>query len=283
MTAFRALFLLWLSGGFSSLALAQNLLQTIPPSVQRGMEAYKAERFEKANEAFEEAQTHMPSNAQLEFNRGTTFFKQQKYSEALQSFSRAQEWDDGKLRGDVFYNMGNAYAAMGKAADAMAAYRQALRVNPQDAMARNNLEFLLSQPPPPPQETPQDKDTSQEKDASDDDSASSQQSPRDNPAAPPPSDNENNAPEKPDNSPQDANPPKPEDAKQNNAPEETAKEEALEEKTPQDNASRQQGKRFSREEADKLLDAFGMDEKSYEAWRFQKKPPVEEWQYEKDW
>ncbi|MCL2313912.1 MAG: tetratricopeptide repeat protein, partial [Proteobacteria bacterium] len=139
----------WLSFAFSYSAFAQNLFQKIPPTVQHGIKAYRAEHFENALSAFEEAQTQMPSNAQLEFNRGTTLYKQGKYEEALQSLSHARELDDGRLYGDIFYNMGNTYAAMGNADDAIASYRQALRVNPQDTMARHNLEFLLSQPPSP--------------------------------------------------------------------------------------------------------------------------------------
>jgi len=251
----RVLFGLWLGLGFSSGAFAQNLFQKIPPGIQRGMEAYNQERFEEAHEAFEAAQREMPSNAQLEFNRGTTFFKQEKYQEALQSLSRAREWDDGKLQGDIFYNMGNAYAAMGKAEEAMASYRQALRVNPEDSMARNNLEFLLAQPPPPPpppQPSPEDEEDSEEED-------------------------------KPDgadthNSPPQADTQPGEDSKHNEA-----KEEAEDKSPPQEGPPKRQGKQLSREEADKILDAFGRDEKGYEPWRFQQKPPVEAWQYEQDW
>jgi len=281
----RAAFWLWLASSFFSVAFAQNLFQKIPPSVQRGMEAYQNERFEEADAAFAQAQTHMPSNAQLEFNRGTTFFKQEKYNEALQSLSRALEWDEGKLRGDVFYNMGNTYAAMGNTADAIASYRQALRANPQDEMARHNLEFLLSLPPPPP--PPEDSPTSPKEDekpsdassSSDTPSPSPQQQTQDNPDTSTSADKKNPAREN-----QESAPPTPGDAKDSPAPKHNdVNEETSEKNAPQEGASQRPTGRLRKEDADKILDAFGMDEKSYEPWRFQKKPPVEEWQYEQDW
>jgi len=272
------LFGLWFVLGFSSAAFAQNLFQKIPPSVQHGMEAYKQERFEQAHEAFEEAQTQMPANAQLEFNRGTTLYKQEKYQEALQSFSRARELNADKLRGDIFYNMGNTYAAMGNTADAIASYRQALRMNPEDSMARHNLEFLLHQPPPP-QKPQKNNDTSEEKDKpdntpSDAENVSSQQASSDKTTSTP-SDNETQTQGQKD-TPQNADDTKTGDKSKHSH----SKEEALDGNTP---SSGRRGKQLSQEDADKILDAFGMDEKSYEPWRFQKKPPVEEWQYEKDW
>jgi tetratricopeptide (TPR) repeat protein len=304
MTSHRVSFCLCLVFGLSSAAFAQNLFQKIPPGVQHGMDAYQKERFEEALEAFEEAQLEMPSNAQLEFNRGTTFYKQEKYNEALQSLNRARELDDGKLQGDVFYNMGNTYAAMGKASEAMASYRQALRANPQDTMARHNLEFLLSQPPPPPSAqkddaSPGEEDKPEDADPKSDTSdASSQQQPRDdaspqqprddsNPSASPGNEthaqgNQEGTPPTPDDT-EDAsqipNDTKPDgDSKQNNS-----KEEALDRNTQEDAPPGRQERRLRKEDADKILDAFGMDEKSYEPWRFQKKPPAEEGPYAKDW
>jgi|GEM_PF-1440613 len=318
---FRAWLLLWIVWSFSSFAFAQNLFQKIPPSIQRGMEAYQNERFEEANKAFEEALAHMPSNAQLEFNRGTTFFKQKKYHEALQSLERARELDDGKLRGDVFYNMGNTYAAMGKDADAIASYRQALRVNPQDNMARHNLEFLLSRPPPPEaQNSPGEKDSPQDAPSEPDaHSASAPQHTQDKQDTSTSSRNEKRTQENKENGPLDSSDAKPNEASRQDALNEDAlnedsrraelnedsvqdernehseqdelnkhsgQEEVHEETvegSPEEEGPKQQERQLGREEADKILDAFGVDEKSYEPWRFQQKPPAEERPYEQDW
>ncbi|MCL2626335.1 MAG: tetratricopeptide repeat protein [Cystobacterineae bacterium] len=282
---------LWLALAFSFPAFAQNLLQKIPPKVQRGIKAYGAERFEDALVAFDEAQREIPSNAQLEFNRGTTFYKQEKYEEALQSLSHARELDDGKLQGDIFYNMGNTYAAMGHAADAIASYRQALRINPQDAMARHNLEFLLGQPPAPQKDN--SKNNQKTKNTSGDNNPSDDSNPESNPNTPPqPKPRDNKIPP-PDN---ETTPPKNTHGNQENSSQtsqntqpdshsksEHSNEETLEKNAQEDGFLRQQKRQLGQEDADKILDAFGMDEKSYEPWRFQKKTPVEGWQYEQDW
>lgn len=45
---------------------------------------------------------------------------------------------------DLYYNLGNAYYRMGKPGQAIVAYERALRLNPTNADARTNLEFVNS-------------------------------------------------------------------------------------------------------------------------------------------
>ncbi|MCL2011531.1 MAG: tetratricopeptide repeat protein [Cystobacterineae bacterium] len=291
MTGFP--FLFWLGLAFSPFAFAQHLFQKIPPNVKQGIEAYQTERFEDAHSAFEEAKTQMPSNAQLEFNQGTTYYKQGQYDNALNALNRARELDNGKLRGDIFYNMGNTYAAMGNIADAIASYRQALRLNPQDTMARQNMEFLLHQPPAPPQDKlqnnpknnddPEGKNPSEPLDLEPEKNPSSPQKPQDNKTTSTPSEHETGGHENTE-SQENVSPTPQNTTPDNNSPMKNPSGAETADRNRQENSLPQQReKRLRKEDADRILDAFGMDEKSYEPWRLQKKPPAEGWQYEQDW
>ena len=46
---------------------------------------------------------------------------------------------DSKNEAETDYNLGNKYASQGKLEDAVTAYQQAITIDPNDAIAQNNL------------------------------------------------------------------------------------------------------------------------------------------------
>lgn len=124
------------------------------PRVQAGMEAEEKGDYETALKQYELAQKDFPSSAQLDFNRGHALHKLGRNEEAKQAFEKALEHDKGELANKIHFNLGNVLAALDKKREAIAEYRQALRVKPNDTHARHNMEVLLKNLPPPPPPTP---------------------------------------------------------------------------------------------------------------------------------
>lgn len=133
---------------------AMGLFEKNDPRVQAGMNAEEKGDYAAALEQYELAQKDFPTSAQLDFNRGHALHKLGRQDEAKQAFERALERDTGELANKIHFNLGNVLAAMDKKREAVAEYRQALRVKPDDALARHNMEVLLKNLPPPPPPTP---------------------------------------------------------------------------------------------------------------------------------
>lgn len=119
------------------------------PEIEAGTEAYDAQNFEEALARYDAAAKEKPSDPIVEYNRGLALHKLGRNDEAKQAFNRALDLDrEGKLSSKIHYNLGNVAAASGDKKEAIAQYRAALRKDPDDPLARHNLEVLLKNLPP---------------------------------------------------------------------------------------------------------------------------------------
>jgi Ca-activated chloride channel family protein len=119
------------------------------PEVERGTEAYDAQKFDEALTHYDAALKEKPADARVQYNRGLALHKLNRNDEAKQALQSALELDrSGELAGKIHYNLGNVAAAVGDKKLAVQEYRQALRKNPDDELARHNLEVLLKNLPP---------------------------------------------------------------------------------------------------------------------------------------
>jgi tetratricopeptide (TPR) repeat protein len=130
-------------------ALALGPLQRNHPVVERGLKAYESGRYDEALQAFDDAKRELPSSAALEFNRGNALYKLGRRDEAKDAYHRVSEAERSDLREKDYYNLGNVWAEMGNAKEAISAYRKALTLDPKDEDARHNLEVMLRNLPPP--------------------------------------------------------------------------------------------------------------------------------------
>ena len=152
--------------------LAPALGYAISPSeaVQQGNALYQAGQYTAAGQQYELAGQALPDTAEIHFNQGNTFYKQQDYAKALAHYTQALRTADHQLEGKVKYNLGNtayqqALQAMQKPGEAtthlraaMQYYRDSLDVDPQRQDARYNFELaqrLLQQLQQAQQQQPQ--------------------------------------------------------------------------------------------------------------------------------
>ncbi|MBL8911205.1 MAG: tetratricopeptide repeat protein [Archangium sp.] len=119
------------------------------PEIEAGTEAYDAQNFEEALARYDAAANEKPNDPVVQYNRGLALHKLNRNDEAKQAFNKALELDrEGKLSSKIHYNLGNVAAANGDKKEAIAEYRAALRKDPDDPLARHNLEVLLKNLPP---------------------------------------------------------------------------------------------------------------------------------------
>ena len=123
---------------------AHDPLQTCVPSQQAG----EKELFQKRLEEYLQARNESPQNAEVHYNLGLIYSRLQQWEEAQKSFFQALSYDQDKERiVRIYHQLGNVYACQRQFENAIALYKQTLRMDPLDADTQHNLALsqLLAQ------------------------------------------------------------------------------------------------------------------------------------------
>jgi tetratricopeptide (TPR) repeat protein len=75
-----------------------------------------------------------------EFERGNAFYRDGNYDQAAVSYESIVK--QGLASSSLYFNIGNCYYRMGKIAPAIVAYERALRLQPNDADIKHNLDLV---------------------------------------------------------------------------------------------------------------------------------------------
>jgi Ca-activated chloride channel family protein len=112
---------------------------------------YEEGDFETATQKYNEALTDEPDSYLLQYNRGASLYRQDKFEDAAAAFGRAPAADPAETAyntGNAKYQLGAAAAesdpqkALGLYAEALAAYRRAMGADPDDVDAKFNHELV---------------------------------------------------------------------------------------------------------------------------------------------
>jgi len=129
--------------------------RTADPDVEAGNRAYADGRYDDALAAYDRAARRGGVDGDgLAFDRGTAELrkaettrdaaeKQRMTQRALEDLKQAAHARDPRIRGSAHYNRGNLMMGQDKLDDAIEAYKQALREQPELDDARLNLELAL--------------------------------------------------------------------------------------------------------------------------------------------
>lgn len=110
--------------------------------VREGNKLYEAKRYKDAANAYQQALMKNPTYTPGLFNLGNSLYQEKQFDAARKVLSSAAKTTNEKdVKGGMNYNIGNTYMAEQKWEDAINAYKQALRNNPQDADAKYNLSY----------------------------------------------------------------------------------------------------------------------------------------------
>jgi Ca-activated chloride channel family protein len=136
--AFSLIFLIFISNiSFS---------QSIKKEIIKGNDAYKRKQYNEAAGAYEKALKKSPENTTAFYNLGNALYKTNKPDAALKAYDNTvQTATTNTLRQNAYYNGGVVLQSQKKLPECIKAYKNALKLNPSDEDARQNLERALQQ------------------------------------------------------------------------------------------------------------------------------------------
>jgi Ca-activated chloride channel homolog len=108
---------------------------------EKGNKALAEDKADEALKNYKDAEVEKPKQPVLDYNIGSALYKQNKYPEAAQRYTRALNTDDPKFQADAYYNSGNALFRAQQYAEAINAYKKSLEINADDGDAKYNLEL----------------------------------------------------------------------------------------------------------------------------------------------
>lgn len=136
--------------------------------IKAGNRLYQAKEYDKAEEMYTKVVSTDKHIQVALYNKANALYRQNKTQEAIQLYDQliAEENIKPELLAKVHYNKGAIFSAARQLPQSIEAYKQALRLNPTDIQARENLQKALTelkqQQPPPEKKKEENKKKEQE-------------------------------------------------------------------------------------------------------------------------
>ena len=112
-----------------------------------GNEAFAQQDYDGALTAYQQAQEASPEMAEPHYNAANGHYRQAAYDQAQHEIEQALVGQERleNLDQSSYYNLGNTLYQAEQYGAAIEAYKDALRLNPEDLQAKQNLELALRQ------------------------------------------------------------------------------------------------------------------------------------------
>lgn len=121
----------------------------------KGNDSYENEDYTKAEEEYLRAIEANPNSVKGHYNRGNAIYKgiqpdgdpellEQRLDKAAESYlSAIENADDNVTKANAYHNLGNTYSQKSDFKKGIEAYKNALRLNPNDMETKANLQYAL--------------------------------------------------------------------------------------------------------------------------------------------
>lgn len=120
--------------------------QTDRQYIREGNKQFRVGQYDKAEVSYRKAVEKNPKNPQAAYNLGNALMAQKKDSSAVQQFEQATRIETNPLRkAAAYHNMGVICQTHKMYGEAIEAYKNALRLNPNDNETRYNLVLCKKQ------------------------------------------------------------------------------------------------------------------------------------------
>ena len=128
-----------------------------------GNKSYNQSIFSDAIKAYQKALNKSSTNDVAQYNLGNALYKDDKAEEAIKSYDAviARNKDSGILA-KTYYNKGVAHQKLKQNPEAIDSYKKALKLDPSDEQARQNLQRLLQEMKQQQQQNKENKDKKKE-------------------------------------------------------------------------------------------------------------------------
>jgi Ca-activated chloride channel homolog len=144
----------------SLLFIAANVgAQKANELIKAGNDYYRQQQYEQAEQRYTEAMRFTPDNRTAKFNLTNTIYRRGRNAEAIKGYEELTALEkDAPGRARAFYNKGAILSREKKLEESIEAYKNALRQDPGDQQARENLQKALLElkKKEPPKENKQD-------------------------------------------------------------------------------------------------------------------------------
>ncbi|MCB0852438.1 MAG: tetratricopeptide repeat protein, partial [Bacteroidetes bacterium] len=112
--------------------------------VRKGNKDYLNGSFVESEVNYKKALEENSRNAKAAFNLGDALYNQQRYEDAAAQFELASKLADDKSdKAEALHNLGNSLLKKQDFAKSIEAYKNALRLNPQDMDTKYNLAYAM--------------------------------------------------------------------------------------------------------------------------------------------
>ena len=110
--------------------------------IREGNRLYNSSKYADAEVNYRKALDKNKEIHEGAFNLGDALYKQGRYGEAAEQYQvAASRLKDDKGKARVLHNLGNSLLKAQKVPESIAAYKEALRQNPNDADTKYNLQY----------------------------------------------------------------------------------------------------------------------------------------------
>lgn len=142
--------------------------QSVSKAIEKGNALYRQQQFVQAAEEYRKAIQADPANKEARFNLANAIYKQDNKVQAAELLNGlSKDVQEKGLLSKIYYNKGVILSRQKNLEASIDAYKNALRNNPDDKEARENLQKALEElkkksPPPPKKEDKKKKQPQQQ-------------------------------------------------------------------------------------------------------------------------
>lgn len=146
---------------------ASLLAQSERSHIRDGNSAYQDKKYADAEVSYKKAIEKNKEMVEGSFNLGDALYKQDRFGEAAEQYQiAASRANDNETKSQALHNLGNTLLKDKKIQESLAAYKEALKLNPKDTDTKHNYEYarrLLQQQQQQQQQQQKQDDKKQEK------------------------------------------------------------------------------------------------------------------------
>ena len=141
--------------------------QSASQKIRKGNELYKQEKFDEAEIQYRKSLEKKPDNITGQYNLANALYRQGKYDEAGAILdSLTNKISSPAQKAQLYHNLGNNFLKNKDFENSVNAYKNALKINPNDEDTRYNLSYameMLKQNKQQQQQQQQNQDKNKEK------------------------------------------------------------------------------------------------------------------------
>ena len=229
--------------------------------IREGIRSYKAGEFSEAEVQFRKAGDINQESFEAEFNTGAALYGQEKYQETVKQYeslaeqSQARAKEDPESLAHIWHNMGNSLLEAQQYAPSIEAYKNSLRLKPDDYDTKYNLAYARQKLK---EEQQQQQDQEKENDQNEDEQEQEQEQQN--------QDDQKNS-----------------EGEQNQDEQEQKQQDQQDQQEQKPQDQQQQAREISKEDAERMLNAIQQQEKDVKDKVDKKKAATAKVKTKKDW